>query len=207
MNDAALTGPQDRQLLAKPRVRFARAISWVGHPLVFVTVSVAIVIALRLANRAGLLVLVTLLVTVIGPTALLLFRGVRTGHWSDADVSVRTERTRFYPRAIPISFLGVAMLWWLHAPGFVLRGALVTLALLVVAAIVNLRVKLSLHALFAFYCAVILFPIHPIPGVIALTLALLVFWSRLYLGRHDFLEMISGTALGIGGGIATAWWP
>jgi hypothetical protein len=187
--------------------RFARIISWIGHPLVFITSSVAIVVALQLANRTGLVVLATLLVSVILPTAFLLFRGVRSGRWSDADVSVRTERTRFYPRAIPFSALAVAALWFMHAPDFVLRGAIVTLVLLVLAALANFRVKLSLHALFAFYCTVILFRIGPLIGICALSFALLVFWSRLYLQRHDLLEMLTGALLGIGGGIAAAWWP
>jgi hypothetical protein len=187
--------------------RFARTVSWIGHPLVFVSSSVGVVVALRLANRTGLAVLLTLFVSVIVPIALLLFGGARSGRWSDADISVRTERTRFYPIAISISLLGVATLWLMRAPAFVLRGALVTLALLFVSAIVNLRIKLSLHALFAFYCTVILFRLHPGFGASALTLALLVFWSRLYLKRHDLAEMVTGVVIGIAGGIATAWWP
>jgi membrane-associated phospholipid phosphatase len=87
------------------------------------------------------------------------------------------------------------------------RGAFVTLGLLVVAAIANFRIKLSLHALFAFYCVVILFRVQPAFGAIALALALLVFWSRLYLQRHDVPEMLTGTLLGMAGGVVTAWWP
>lgn len=201
-----LIGTQDRQL-PNFAVRLARAVSWIGHPLVFVSLSVGVVIALRLANRVGVAVLLALLLTVTLPMALLLFRGVRSGRWSDADVSVRTERNRFYPRAIPISGLGVIMLLLLRAPQFVLRGALVTLVLLVLAGIANLRFKLSLHALFAFYCAVILFRVSAFFGGIALGLALFVFWSRLYLQRHDLPEMLAGTFLGLIGGIAVAWWP
>jgi hypothetical protein len=120
---------------------------------------------------------------------------------------VRTERNRFYPRAIPISAIGVIALWFLHARGFALRGAIVTLALLVLAALLNFRIKLSLHALFAFYSSLILFRVSTIAGAIALALAFLVFWSRLYLQRHDLPEMLTGTLLGVVGGIATAWWP
>jgi hypothetical protein len=187
--------------------RLARAISWIGHPLVFVTWSVGVVVALRLPNRVGVAVLLALILSVILPTAVLLFRGVRSGRWSDADVSVRTERNRFYPMAIPISALGVSMLWFLHAPAFMARGALVTLGLLVLAALANFRIKLSLHALFAFYCALILFRVQPVFGAIALALASLVFWSRLYLQRHDLPEMLTGTLLGIVGGVAAAWRP
>ena len=188
----------------KPVVVLARCISWIGHPLVFISLSVAIIIILRLANRAGLALLLTLLVTLILPMGLLLLWGARTGRWSDADVSIRSERVRFYPRAIPISAMAVIALWLLGAPAMALRGAVVTLFLLLVAALVNFRIKLSLHALFAFYSALILFVVHPVVGAIAFALAFLVFWSRLYLGRHDLLETLVGASLGLLGGVVTA---
>ena len=172
--------------------------------MVFISLSVAIIIILRLANRAGFALLLTLLATLILPMALLLFWGARTGRWSDADVSIRSERVRFYLRAIPISAMAVIALWLLRAPAMALHGAVVTLFLLLVAALVNFRIKLSLHALFAFYSAIILFVVHPVVGAIAFALAFLVFWSRLYLGRHDLLETLVGASLGLLGGLVTA---
>jgi len=189
----------------KRAVVFARWVSWIGHPLVFISLSVAIIIVLRLASRAGLALFLTLLATLILPMALLLFLGTRSGRWSDTDVSIRAERVQFYPRAIPISAMAVIALWLLHAPALALRGAVVTLFLLVVAALVNFRIKLSLHALFAFYSAIILFVVHPVVGAIAFALAFLVFWSRLYLERHDLLETLVGASLGLLGGLVTAW--
>jgi hypothetical protein len=189
----------------KSTVIFARWVSWIGHPLVFISLSVAIIIVLRVANRAGLTLWLTLFVTVILPMAFLLFWGARWGRWSDPDVSIRVERARFYPQAIPISAMAVIALWVLRAPAFALRGALVTLFLLVVAALVNFRIKLSLHALFAFYSAIILIMVNPVAGAIAFALAFLVFWSRLYLRRHDLLEMLVGTSLGLLGGLITTW--
>jgi hypothetical protein len=189
----------------KPTVLFARWVSRIGHPLVFITLSLGIVIALRLANRAGLALLLTLLVTVILPMALLLFRGFQSGRWSDPDVSVRAERIRFYPRAILVSAVAVIVLLLLHAPTFALRGATMTLFLLIIAALLNFRIKLSLHALFAFYSAIILFLVNPIAGAVGFTLAFLVFWSRLHLKRHDLSETLIGAFLGLLGGLVTAW--
>ena len=186
-------------------VIFARWVSRIGHPLVFISISIAIIIVLRAANRTGLTLLLTLLVTVILPMALLLVWGTRSGRWSDPDVSIHAERAQFYPRAIPISGSAVIALWVLRAPAFALRGALVTLSLLIVAALINFGIKLSLHALFAFYSAIILFVVNPVAGAIAFALAVLVFWSRLYLKRHDLLEMLVGTSLGLAGGLITAW--
>jgi hypothetical protein len=176
-----------------------------GHPLVFISLSVGIIIALRLANRTGVALSLTLLATVILPMALLLFRGFQSGRWSDPDVSVRAERVRFYPRAISISAVAVIALVLSHAPAFALRGATVALFLLIMAALINFRIKLSLHALFAFYSGVILFVVNPLVGAVAFALALLVFWSRLYLRRHDFLETLVGAFLGLVGGMVTAW--
>ena len=189
----------------KPTVVFARWVSWIGHPLVFISLSVGIIIASRLANRAGLALSLTLLVTVILPMAFLLFRGFHSGRWSDPDVSVRAERAQFYPRAISISAVAVIVLLLLPAPAFALRGATMTLFLLIMAALINFRIKLSLHALFAFYSAVILFVVSPLVGTVAFALALLVFWSRLYLKRHDLLETLVGAFLGLVGGLVTAW--
>jgi membrane-associated phospholipid phosphatase len=191
----------------KLAAQFARTISWIGHPLVFVTVSVAIVVTTQLASRAAIPILVALFLSVIVPTAILLVAGVRSGRWQDADVSVREERKRFYPWAIPFSALGTLITWLIPAPFFVVRGGLVTLALFVVAAITNFWLKISLHTLFAAYCTVILFRINAICGTIALILAVLVSWSRLFLSRHTLVEVVAGVGLGMCGGIVAAWWP
>jgi hypothetical protein len=185
--------------------RLAIIVSWIGHPLIFVPVSLAIVVTTRLAPRVGLPILGALFLCVIVPIAILLFAGVRSGRWRDMDVSVRDERRRFYPWAIPFSALGALALWLMHSPRFVLRGALVTLALFCLAALINLRSKISLHILFAFYCAVMLLRLGAFIGATASLLAVLVFWSRLFLGRHTWFEAAAGACLGIVGGIMTAW--
>ena len=185
--------------------RIATIVSWAGHPLVFVTVSVGIVLATQLASRRAAGLIGALFLAVIAPTGVLLFLGVRSGRWRDADVSVREERKRFYPIAIPLSALGTIVMWLANAPRYILRGGVITLLLLIAAAITNHWSKLSLHTLFATYCTVILFSVNPFCGSAALILAGLVFWSRLFLSRHTISESISGVALGLVGGIATAW--
>jgi hypothetical protein len=190
-----------------PLGRLATVVSWIGHPLVFVTTCVAIVVITQLTSRAAGAILAALCLSVIGPVGVLLFVGVRSGRWRDADVSVREERKRFYPVAIPLSALGTFMTWLVGAPRYILRGGIVTLMLLVIAAIANLRLKISLHTLFASYCTVILFRVNVVCGLTALVLTALVFWSRLFLSRHTLSENMAGLALGFMGGIATAWWP
>jgi hypothetical protein len=185
--------------------RLAVIVSWIGHPLVFVTVSVGIVLATQLASRRAIGLIGALFLAVIAPTGVLLFLGVRSGRWRDADVSVREERKRFYPIAIPLSALGTIVMWLANAPRYILRGGVITLLLLIAAAITNHWSKISLHTLFATYCTVILFRVNLFCGSAALILAALVFWSRLFLSRHTIFENIGGVVLGAVGGIATAW--
>src|SRR6266480_1724120 len=186
--------------------KFARLISWIGHPLVFVLASVAVVVGTQLGPRTGLPILLALLLSTLMPTAILLLSGIRSGRWSDADVSIRKERQRFFPWAVPFSLAGVIAMWWLHAPSYIIRGGMVTLALFLASWMVNFGLKLSLHALFAFYCAIILFRIGPIWGAIAFVLAILVAWSRLFLQRHTGIELIVGISLGLTGGVIVGWW-
>jgi membrane-associated phospholipid phosphatase len=185
--------------------RLAIAVSWIGHPLVFVTMCVAIVVTTQFAARTAIPILLSLVLVVVAPIALLLYLGVRSGRWQDADVSQREERKRFYPLAIPLSALGTFITWMLGAPRPILRGSIITLLLLIVAAGINLRFKISLHTLFATYCTVILFGVGTPAAWVALLLAALVFWSRLFLSRHSLAETIGGVGLGLAAGIVTAW--
>src|SRR3981081_4144184 len=117
--------------------RLARIVSWIGHPLVFVTISVGIVVLTQLASGTAIPILLALFLAVIAPIAVLLFLGVRSGRWRDADVSVREERKHFYPIAIPLSALGTIVMWLMNAPRGVLRGGGITLLWLVSGAIIH----------------------------------------------------------------------
>jgi len=96
-------------------------------------------------------------------------------------------------------------MYLIHAPPYIIRGGVITLTLFLASWIVNCFLKLSLHALFAFYCAMILFRIGAGWGAIAFPLAILVAWSRLFLHRHTSVEVIAGIALGLIGGFVTGW--
>jgi hypothetical protein len=191
----------------KGALQLARIISWIGHPLVFVSISVGLVVATQLIASAALPILVALFLSVILPTAILLVAGVRSGRWQDTDVSVREERKRFYPWAILFSTLGTLTTWLIRAPPFIVRGGLVTLALFITAAFTNFWLKVSLHTLFATYCTTILFRLNAVCGTVALILSGLVFWSRLFLSRHTLAEAVAGVGLGLSGGIIAGWWP
>jgi hypothetical protein len=49
------------------------------------------------------------------------------------------------------------------------------------------------------------FVVNPVVGAVGSRWLLLVFWSRLYLRRHDLRETLVGAFLGLLGGLVTAW--
>ncbi|PYL96168.1 MAG: hypothetical protein DMF18_06630 [Verrucomicrobia bacterium] len=53
--------------------RLAVVVSWIGHPLVFVTISVGIVLTTQVASRAAIPLLAALFLSLIAPMGLLLF--------------------------------------------------------------------------------------------------------------------------------------
>ncbi len=189
---------------ASPAAHFARLVSRIGHPLVFIMISAGIVVAKQLPARTAVPVLAALFISVILPTAFLLRAGAQSVRGSK--VSEREERRRFYPWAIPFSALGAFLMWRMHTPIFVIRGALVMLALFLIAAVVNFWIKISLHTLFASYCTVILFQVGPVWGAGAALLTAFVFWSRLFLTRHTLIEVVAGVTLGIVGGVFAVGW-
>jgi hypothetical protein len=189
----------------RPLMHLARLVSRIGHPLVSITISAGIVLTTKLPAKAAVLVLAALFLSVIAPITFLLLVKAQSGRPQDANVSEREERRSFYPWAIPFSALGAFLMWWLRAPIFVLRGGFVMLALFVVVAVANFWIKISLHTLFASYCAVILFRVGLGWGVGAAIMAAFVFRSRLFLSRHTLIETVAGVGLGVGGGLLAVW--
>lgn len=184
------------------RREVARWISILGHPFILIPALVAAVTVPSLppkqaAQTIGIVVLVSIV-----PMLLLIARRVRSGAWTNYDVSVREQRTGMYPTALAITTATALVLAWARVPRPILQGVLAILLLIGIAALVNLWLKISLHTAFAVFTALALLPSR---GLVAgaLFLALAIAWSRLELGRHTVAEVIGGAVLGavVGGGM------
>lgn len=185
------------------RHQVARWISILGHPFVLIPLMVAAGTAGWLPpGRVALIVGIVLLGSVV-PLLLLMAWRVRSGAWTNYDVSVREERHGLYPAALLVAGATVLLLAATGAPWPILRGVLSVLLLIALAAVVNLRLKISLHTAFATYTTAVLFPGSPALGAALLALTLAIAWSRLELGRHTLAEVVGGALLGaaVGGGL------
>lgn len=158
-----------------------------------------------MSARVRALILV-LLLAAMGAVAFYVGRGHRRGELSDIDVSRREQRSGVFRVAIG-SLSAVMLALYLTGsspPAF--RGATVANALFVVCAIVNRRLKASLHCAFAMLAAGIVFPVNRPLGVVFAVAALVIGWGRVAYKRHTLIEVIVGLILGTVAAVGLVVW-
>jgi hypothetical protein len=176
--------------------QLARWISILAHPFAMVALLVAVPATRQSSGRAIQSVLLVAIAVII-PIAVLMFRQVRRGRWSNVDASNPSER----PILFVVALAGlVAALGWLrlNAPhSFLVPGMLVIAAFLLLAALLTPWVKLSLHVAFAALTATTLSLLGSWVGYALIAVVPLLFWSRITLARHRVHEIVVGLVLGV----------
>ena len=187
------------------RQRLAWWVSVLAHPFVLIPLLVGYVTARSLPTGQAAMVVGIVVAGAILPMLWIISRRVRSGAWTNYDVSVREQRTGMYPAALAIAGVTVLVLAWARSPRPVLLGAVGSLLLIVASSLVNLRLKVSLHVGFAAFAAVAVLPDRTLSAGLGLV-ALAVAWSRLELGRHSVAEVVGGALLGVAVGMAVVMW-
>lgn len=183
-------------------VKAAKIVSVLGHPFVLLALTVLAATASKESPaRAAIIGLITVTATVL-PMLFIIRRKVKSGKWSDHDVSDAAQRRSFYPIMMAILALALTVFFILDFPRPLLAGMLISLAILLVAMFVNRYSKISLHLSFAVYFALSLFAVSFRTGTIFLIFAAGVGWSRVRLARHSTPQVLSGALLGAIAGIA-----
>lgn len=178
----------------------ARWVSILAHPFVMVTLLVAVP-AMRQSSGSTVQPLLLIAVAVVIPLALLMFRQVRSGRWSNVDASNPSERPALF--MVALAGVGAALGWLLLTDPqlFLVRGMLVTAGFLLLSALLTRWVKLSLHVAFTALAATTLSLIGSTVGFALVAVIPLVFWSRIVLARHRIHELLVGLVLGVLTGI------
>ena len=157
--------------------------------------------AMRQSSGNAVQSVLFVVIAVVVPIAVLMFRQVRGGRWSNVDASKRSER----PVLFMVALAGlVAALGWLllnDPRSFLVRGMLVVAAFLLLAALLTRWVKLSLHVAFAAFTATTLSLLGSAVGYALIAVVPVVFWSRIALARHRVPELLVGLVLGVLTGI------
>ncbi len=180
------------------RVRIARYVSNILSPLA-VSLPFIFFVALYHAQNvlaALLYALVILFFLSFGPTVYILV-GVRMGKFTDADVSMRSQRVGPFLFGITSALIGFGTLFFTHGPKNLQTLLLITIVSGFVMMIVTLWWKISIHASSLAAAATVLTALY---GSIVLPLFVLlvaVCWSRVVLRRHTVGQVVAGSLLGI----------
>jgi hypothetical protein len=176
--------------------QLARWISILAHPFAMIALLVAVPGMHQSSGNAVQSVLLVAIAIVI-PIAMLMFRQVRRGRWSNVDASNPSERPVLF--VVALAGLVAALVWLrLNDPhSFLVQGMLVNAAFLLLAALLTRWVKLSLHVAFTALTATTLSLLGSRVGYALIAVVPLVFWSRIALARHRVHELVVGLVLGV----------
>jgi hypothetical protein len=170
----------------------ARALSILGHPVVVVPVAV---MTLVFHEHSSSVALIAWVMCGIGAVLLAFsFWQVRRGRWQHIDASAPTERRSLNVFLAVVLFLGAAVAFYRLrglSIGLFLSGLLIVAAMLA-----SPWFKLSLHASFAAFAVLLLWPLKLWYVALASVAAVAICWSRLALGRHTLVEVLGGSLLG-----------
>jgi membrane-associated phospholipid phosphatase len=177
--------------------RAAYGCSVLGNPLIISAIFLG-VFSLRLLDPTHAVGVVAALVGLLFvPIAVWIRSRVRSGHFSDFDVSRREDRTTMYPAILGLNVISTGTLFLTHQPKVLSVGMLCTSVMLAVALLTNRWIKISLHAAFSFFFALAAIKLSLTCVAPMLIFAALVTSSRLILKRHRASELVMGVALGI----------
>jgi membrane-associated phospholipid phosphatase len=184
-----------RPLAPRPPA-IARLISIALHPFVMVAAMVAVGGSRQPAGAQPMGSALMIALASMVPVALLIVRQVRRGRWANVDASNVRERPILFVVTLAALAAGLAWLLVTNPGSFLVRGLLVTGAMVALSAALTRWVKVSLHLAFATMAATAMAAMRSPVGYLLLALVPVLAWSRVALGRHRWVEVVFGAGLG-----------
>jgi membrane-associated phospholipid phosphatase len=171
----------------------SKIISDFFNPLVSLFIFFVFMSIMRYSLRESVLYFLPILLMVILPVIIWLVWNVKTGRYTNMDVSNRIQRKTLY---IFIAVCVVAYLTFNYFKnGYIDFVMLFILILLFALQISNYFIKSSMHTAFNVFVAALFFALHLKVGFIWLGIAVLVGVTRVILKRHTPQEVLMGAAI------------
>jgi membrane-associated phospholipid phosphatase len=197
LENMALPENEDKVVTSKPfYIQFARFISTAFSPAI-ITLPFILLVALYTHEANALLAAgIIVFFLSVGPMGYI-FYGVKTGKFSDVDVSIRSQRTGPFVFGLASGLLGLLILELTHAPHLMTIIMLLILVCGVILMVTTFWWKISMHASAISGAVTMLGVLYGKIILPAFVLVALVGWSRVVLHRHTRAQVIGGSAVGI----------
>ena len=137
--------------------------------------------------------LLPILFIVIIPSTLWIIINVKTGRYTNMDVSNRKQRHSLY--IVLISLLSFYLGYEYFVKNNVDYRLVYLTVLIILMQISNFFIKSSMHTSLNFFVAALFFEVKPIFGFLWLILAVVIGITRIILKRHTVAEVISGAVI------------
>ncbi len=175
--------------------RTAEIISTVGNPFLLFPLILSLLV-LRGVDIANVWPLLATTFAIIAILLIFLYIKKQRGAISNWDVSKREERSRniYLPILILVGAAAIGF-YVLRQP--YLYETLFFGLLITVCYAINARVKISLHTVMATYLSVLVLSVNLWAGILLTIFSGFIGFSRVVLGRHTRLEVVTGVLVGV----------
>lgn len=174
----------------------ARIISFISNPIfIFITLPFFLVYkTTHDTTAAWIWTLYTLVFLSIFVIFVLI--GVKRKFFSDIDVSKREQRPILYFTGAVLTVLYLSILFLLHAPKILFLTAFGIMLGILIASLINIKIKASVHVAAISGLITSLSIIYKGYYVFLLLLIFIIGWSRVKIKRHTVPEVVIGGILG-----------
>ena len=178
------------------KLQLAKLISIIGHPLLVGSLYVIFISFYDLEKSTAVIISIAILSVVTFPILIHNYIKTKRGTYSNFDVSDQKQRRGFYPFSILLFTICLILFVILHFPKVVLVTTASFLGMLISMALINFKIKASLHLAIALFIVPKFFEISIILGLGFSLFGICISWSRLTLGRHSIQEISFGSIVG-----------
>lgn len=175
--------------------KISRIISDFFNPLVSLIIFFIFMSIKNYSFKDSLLYFLPILLMIILPVIIWLVWNVKTGRYTNMDVSNRTQRKSLYFFIAACVIAYIAFNYFKN--GYIDFVMLFILILLFAMQISNYYIKSSMHTAFNIFVAALFFAIDTVTGLVWLGIAVLVGMTRVILKRHTPREVFMGAGIAI----------
>jgi membrane-associated phospholipid phosphatase len=179
------------------QLKIAKAISFIGHPLLTIPLFVAVMMFAFEDFEKALLNSTLIIGGIFLPLFLRIYVKSKNGTYTNFDVSDRIQRKTLYTFIIPLMIVVTAISFKTSPGSNFSISVLFATILIIISQIINLFIKSSLHVSLNIYLSALILMVDLRIGIAVFLFSGLIAWSRIVLGRHTLKEVAFGSCIGL----------
>jgi hypothetical protein len=179
------------------KLKIAKLISIIGHPLLTIPIFVAIVMFTYEDFKKASVISFLIIGCIFVPIILRMYIKSKNQSYTNFDVSDRLQRKSLFIFALPILIIITFILFKTKQSTNLCLSVLFATILIFISQIINLYLKSSLHVSLNIYLSFLVMTVNFKIGVILFLLTGIIGWSRIVLGSHSTKEVLYGGVLGL----------